>query len=154
MKRVLIVFGLIGLAVCSACHSNKDGKAVITRGFPTSSWECFDFVDHAFELEKPTTYDLSLTATFSPDYTYNYFAMAFTVFDEEAHPLRSKDYRFTLKDRDGVWKEELTNGVYRFTFPINNELTLNEPGKYTFRIENCMPITPLTGIKEIVLINH
>lgn len=154
MKRVLIVLGVIGLIGFSACHTNKDGKVMLSRAFPTSSWERFDFVERIVELEKPTTYNLSLTATFSPVYPYDYFSMAFSVLDEEAHPLRSKNYRFSLKDRDGLWKSELTDGVYRFTFPINSELTLNEPGTYTFQIENLMSITPLTGINEIVLTNQ
>lgn len=154
MKRFLVVLCILGLVGCTACHPNKKGEVMVSRVFPTSSWERFDFVNHRIELQKPATYDLTLAATFSPEYPFNYFAMAFTVFDEGDYPLRSKNYQFTLKDRDGSWKSELTDGVYHFTFPINSELTLNEPGKYKFQIENLMPITPLLGIQEIELINH
>ena len=153
MKRFALILSLIALVGFSACHSNKNGNVLISRDFPTCSWERFDFVEQNFEFTKPVSYDLVLTATFTPDYPFNYFEIAFTVFDDHNHPLRAKNYQFNLKDRDGVWKSELVENEYHFTFPINSELTLNEPGKYKFQIENRMPITPLLGIKEIMLID-
>lgn len=152
MKRIFLFLVLSGLLGFSACHSNRDGNVLVSRVFPTSSWERFDFVEKEFEIKKPVSYDLELSVVFGPDYPFNYFAMSFAVFDDESHPLRAKNYQFSLKDRDGIWKSELSEGVYHFTFPINNELTLTEPGKYKFQIENRMPITPLLGIKEIALI--
>ena len=153
MKRILLVLSLFGLIGFSSCHSNKDGNVLVSRVFPTSSWERFDFVEKVIEIKKPVSYDLVLSATFGPDYPFDYFAMSFAVFDDEEHPLRAKNYQFSLKDRNGSWKSELTEKGYQFTFPINNELTLNEPGKYRFQIENRMPITPLLDIKEISLID-
>ena len=150
MKKFVLVLSLIGLV---ACHSNRNGNVLISRVFPTSSWERFDFLEETFELKKPVSYDLVLSATFTPEYPFNYFEIAFTVFDDHDHPLRGKNYQFKVKDGDGVWKSELMGNEYHFTFPINNALTLNEPGKYKFQIENRMPITPLLGIKEIQLID-
>lgn len=154
MKRVLIVLGLIGLLGLSACHSKNEGNVLISRAFLTNCWERFDFLECSVELEKPTTYNLSLDASFNPDYPFDYFAMVFTVFDEENHPLRSRSYQFKLKDRNGLWLSECTDGVYRYNFLINNELSLNESGKYLFQIENRMPITPLMGVVEIALTNQ
>ena len=104
-------------------------------------------------MKKPMSYDLVLSATFTPEDPFDYFEIAFTVFDNHDHPLRAKNYQFKLKDRDGIWNSELVEGEYRFTFPINSALTLNEPGQYKFQIENRMPITPLLGIKEVKLID-
>lgn len=153
MRKIALVLSLIGLIGFSACHQNKNGNVLISRTFPTSSWERFDFLEETLEFKKPVTYDLVLSATFDPEYRFDYFEMAFTVFDDHDHPLRAKNYQFKLKDRDGTWKSELTENGYQFTFPINSELTLNEPGKYKFQIENRMPITPLLGIKEIMLVD-
>ncbi len=150
MRKFVWVLCLIGLV---ACHSNRNGNALISRNFPTLSWERFDFLEETLDLKKSVSYDLVLSATFTPDYPFDYFEMAFTVFDDHDHPLRAKNYQFKLKDRDGVWKSELVEGEYRFTFPVNSALTLNEPGKYKLQIENRMPITPLLGIKEIKLID-
>ncbi len=150
MRKFVWVLCLIGLV---ACHSNRNGNTLISMHFPTLSWERFDFLEETLDLKKPVSYDLVLAATFTPDYPFDYFEMAFTVFDDHDHPLRAKNYQFKLKDRDGVWKSELVEGEYRFTFPVNSNLTLNEPGKYKLQIENRMPITPLLGIKEIKLID-
>ena len=153
MKRIILVLSLIGLFGFSACHTNQNGNVLISRVFPTSSWERFDFLEQTIELKKPVSYDLVLNATFSPEYPFDYFEIAFTVFDDHDHPLRGKNYQFKVKDREGAWKSELTEDGYHFVFPVNSELTLNEPGKYKFQIENRMPITPLLGIKEIMLID-
>ena len=150
MRKFVLVLSLIGLV---ACHSNRNGNTLISRDFPTFSWERFDFLEETFELKKPMSYDLVLSATFTPEYPFDYFEIAFTVFDNHDHPLRAKNYQFKLKDRDGIWNSELVEGEYRFTFPINSALTLNEPGQYKFQIENRMPITPLLGIKEVKLID-
>lgn len=158
---------LIGLLGFSACHSNQtspsnlEGTVLVSRIFPTLSWERFDFVEEVIEVKEPVTYNLALAITFAPDtatfaselkYPFDYFEMCFTVFDENGNH-RGKKYKFPVKDRNGEWKTTPTENGYHFTFPINNELTLNEPGKYKFQIENCMPKTPLLGIKEIALID-
>lgn len=153
MKRFLLYLCLIGWVGFSACNSNRSENMLILRTFPTLYWERFDYIEKNIEVKKPATYDLTLNATFAPEYPFDYFEICFTVFDEERHPMRGKNYRFSIKDRNGDWKSELTENGYCFTFPINSELMLNEPGKYIFQIENRMPITPLLGIKELSLVD-
>lgn len=153
MRRVLLILGVIAAIGLSSCRNDREGNSLITRNFPTASWERFDFVEHTVVLDKPVTYNLDLEAWFDDSYTFDYFSVVFTVFDKSGNPLRSRDYKFTIKDREGAWKSEAANGLYHFRFPINNELTLNEPDTYVFRIENHMPITPLIGIREISIIN-
>lgn len=152
MKRVLLVFGVLFLLGLSSCHNDQGGNVLVSREFPTSSWERFDYVENTITLSNPVSYNLELEATFDDAYTFNYFEIVFTVFDESGNPLRSKNYKYTVKDRDGLWKSEAVGGVYHFRFPLNNELTLNEPDTYVFQIENHMPITPLTGIREVSII--
>ena len=153
MKRFWLILSVFALAGLVSCHQDQQGNVMVSREFPTLSWERFDFVKSTVELEKPVTYNLELEATFDESYPYDYFSMTFAVFDPTGHPLRARDYKFILKDREGLWKSESDEGLYHFRFPINNELSLNEPGSYTFQVENHMPITPLTGIQEIKIIN-
>ena len=153
MKRFWLILGVFALVGLGSCHQNREGNVLVSREFPTLSWERFDYVERTLELDKPVSYDLELEALFDVSYTYDYFSMTFVVFDSFGNPLRARDYKFILKDRDGQWKSELEDGSYHFRFPINNDLTINEPGKYTFRVENHMPITPLTGIKSIKIIS-
>lgn len=115
-------------------------------------WERFDFVTSELDIKKPTTYDLSLSVSFDPAYAYNHFSVVFTIFDNEGNPFRSKSYKYMVKDVEGNWKSTLENGHYHFTFPINSELSINEPGHYKCQLESHMPITPLMGVKEVAII--
>lgn len=153
MKRgflFLIAVCLIGLF---SCDSDKKGDILLSRSFPTSSWERFDFIKDDIEIKKPVTYNLVMTASFEPSYSYDVISVIFTVFDADDRPFRTKSYKFRVKDGYGNWNSELVDGSYNFTFPINTELTINEPGTYRFQLENYMPITPLVGIRDIAILN-
>jgi hypothetical protein len=80
--------------------------------------------------------------------------LVFTVFDEHGNPYRAKGYKFNLKDNEDHWNVEKVNGCYTYTLPINKRLTIVDPGKYQFRLEQKMPITPVIGVKELTLINN
>jgi len=154
MKRVILLIGiLVGMSL-SSCQQRQGDQVVVSRDFPTSSWERFDFVENEITITKPVSYDLVLSATLTPDYPFDYLAVVFTVFDEFETPLRTKNYKFFVKDKTGIWKSELTESGYHFVFPLNNALSLNEAGTYTFQIENHMPITPLLGITDIAVIDQ
>lgn len=153
MKKVFLAFGVVCLMCLFSCSSDKKGEAILSRSFPMLSWERFDFIKDDIEIKKPTTYNLVLTASFDPSYTPDNLTVVFTVFDADERPFRTKSYKFRLKDGYGAWKSELVDGCYHFTLPINSELTINEPGTYRFQLESRMPITPLTGIREIAIIN-
>lgn len=152
MRKFLLIIGMVLLGL-SSCNSSKKENVLLSRTFPTSNWERFDFVKAEIDLKKPTTYDLVLNATFDPSYSHSYLSVVFTVFDDHNNPFRTKGYKFYLKESDGSWKSTLSDGMYRFSFPINSELTMNEPGKYTFQLENRMPITPLSGINSVEIVN-
>lgn len=154
MKKLILFLGIIFLIGLSSCSTKSKGNVLLSRDFPTMSWERFDFLRADIEVKKATTYDLALKVTFDPSYTYDYLSVVFTVFDSYDNPFRTKAYQFRLKEQDGSWKSTLVDSCYHFTFPINNELTVNEPGVYNFQLENRMPITPLYGIKEISIISN
>ena len=153
MKKGFLVLTAVCLIGLFSCSSGKKGDVLLTRSFPTSSWERFDFIKNDIEIKKPVTYNLVMAASFEPTYSSYVISVVFTVFDADERPFRTKSYKFRLKDGFGNWNSELVDGYYRFTFPINSELTINEPGTYRFQLENRMPITPLTGIHDIAILN-
>lgn len=153
MKRIAFVIGFLLLVGLSACHSEKKDAALLSRDFLPQGWERFDFITDTIEVKKPTVYDLSMTVSFTPAYTFDYFSMVFSVFDMEDQPVRTKSYNFRLKDKDGVWKSDLINGCYTFNLPINNEMAFSESGKYKLQLENRMPITPLVGVQHISILS-
>lgn len=154
MRKVLFSLCMLLFLGLASCHSDQSGNALLSRSFTSSGWERFDFITQQVELKRPTTYNLNMEATFAPTYAYDHLTVVFTVFDANGNPLRAKNYQFRLKDADGQWKSELKEGGYTFNLPINNELSLNEAGTYTFQLESRMPITPLEGIRKIAILNQ
>ena len=122
MRRILFVFGVIVMVGLGACKPNRTEKTLISRDFPTSSWERFDYVEKAISISEPVSFDLELEASFEDAYPYNYFETVFTVFDDADNALRTKKYKFNIKDNDGQWKSELTDGCYHFRFPSGRSL--------------------------------
>lgn len=149
--RILALALLLCLLSCGQQANNKE---LLQRSFHETIWERFDYVTNEVNITKPTTYDLSMRISFTDDYPYNDISMVFTVFDEKDNPYRAKGYKFSLKDEEGHWNVEKVDGCYTFTLPINKHLTISDPGKYKFRMEQKMPITPVIGVKEMTLLNN
>ena len=147
---MLIAFCLVLLG----CQQQAKNKELLHRVFFNTIWERFDYVRNDIEVKAATTYDLSMRISFTEEYPYEDFSMIFTVFDEKGNPYRSKSYKFNLKDEEGNWNAEKKDDCYTYNLPINRNLTISEPGKYRFIIEQRMPITPVVGVKELVLLNN
>lgn len=152
MKRPLFLL-LVGLLFFGCSHQEKDTQ-VLHREFYNTEWERFDYVFANVDVKEPTTFDLSLSISFTDDYVGDYFEMVFTILDANGDRYRAKGYKFNLKDADGQWKSQLANGCYTFELPINKELRITETGTYRFQIEYRMPKTPIFGVKEMTLIDN
>ena len=150
--QVLVVSFFLCLFGCGQQQMNN--KELLQRSFYETVWERFDYVTKDIDIAKSTTYDLSLRISFTDDYPYSDISLVFTVFDEHKNPYRAKGYKFNLKDEEGQWNVEKVDGCYTFTLPINKQLMITDPGKYQFRLEQKMPITPIVGVKELTLINN
>lgn len=153
MKGYRLCF--LALFLCLfGCGQEVNNKELMQRSFYETIWERFDYVTADVNITKATTYDLSLRLSFTDDYPYNDISLIFTVFDEKGNPYRSKGYKFNLKDDEGHWNVEKVDGCYSYTLPINKQLMISDPGKYQFRVEQKMPITPVVGVKELKLLNN
>lgn len=148
--RILVLALLLCLLGCGQ-QANK--KELLQRTFYETVWERFDYVTADVDITKATTYNLSLRISFTDDYPYNDISLVFTVFDEKGDPYRAKGYKFNLKDEEGHWNVEKVDGCYTYTLPINKQLMITDPGKYQFRLEQKMPITPVVGVQAVTLIN-
>ena len=153
MKKCAIILILACLCLMG-CGSKENNAEVMHRVFFDATWERFDYVRNEIEIKEQTSFDLSMKISFTEDYPYNDFSMVFTVFTSDDQPYRSKGYKFNLKDAEGHWNSQLADGCYTFNLPINKNLMITDPGVYCFQIENHMPITPLMGVKELILYNN
>ena len=155
MKRHLVIL-LAAFVLCLAgCQNSETKPELVSRSFYDTIWERFDYVSDKVTITEPTTFNLTMSISFTDDYPYNNFSMVFTVFDANDNPYRSKGYQFKLKDAEGQWNVQKTDdGCYTFELPINKSLQITEAGTYRFQIENRMPTTPLVGVKQLTLLNH
>lgn len=153
MKEYRIILLAFFLCLFGCGGQSNDHKEILQRNFYETIWERFDYVTSDINIIKPTTFDLSLRISFTDDYPYDDISLIFTVFDKNGNPYRSKGYKFNLKDEEGNWNTEKKDESYTFTLPINRQLMITEAGKYQFMLEQKMPITPVVGVKELVLIN-
>lgn len=153
MKKCFVIAIAFCFILCGCRHEEKNSE-LLHRDFYETIWERFDYIYNDVEIKEATTFNLGLRINFTEKYAYDDISLVFTIFDANGTPYRSKGYKFSLKDADGQWKSQLTDGCYTFELPINKSLQINEPGTYRFQIEYRMPITPLVGIKELTLTNN
>jgi len=154
MKRHAVIALFLSLLLVGCGHSKESDGIMLHREFYQTVWERFDFVTNQVEITESTTFDLGLRISFTDDYPFDYIDLVFAVLTSDGTPYRSKGYKFSMKDKDGHWKSDPINGVYSFELSINKALQISEAGKYTFKIEQKMPKTPLVGVKELTLYNN
>lgn len=159
MRRISTIAMIIIALVFLSCSGGQNEQIVVSRDFPEEQWGRFDNVTATFNAAKaPVTVDVMMEIAVSDDFpdVYEYYKseseFAFCMSFEGADgSRRAREYSFILKDGDGNWKSEKTDGYYHFRFSLINELNINETGKYKFNIENKYPRDPLCGIKNLTL---
>lgn len=152
-----VVMMIIALAV-SSC-SDKQDAVVLSKDFVGEEWGRFDLLKVDYDIKKaPTTVDVIMELTVSEDFpnVYPFYKndkdMLFCMlveFPDGSHRVR--DYKFPVKDRDGNWKSEKTDGYYHFKFMLISELNISESGICKFTIENKYSKDPLCGIRNMTI---
>jgi gliding motility-associated lipoprotein GldH len=156
MKNILIALFLIAMLSCTS----KQDNAIIYRDFINEEWSRFDFLEGNMIIKKaPVKYDVIMEVAVSEIFpnvyenhrSDNSLLFNLTIKNPNDSGARSKDYKFSLKDKDGNWKADKKDGYYIFKLPIISEMTFGEEGEYKFRIENKYSKDPLYGIKYLSL---
>lgn len=155
--RVLYSIVLLLSLFLSSCTSKQD-NIVIYREFGNQEWERFEYLTGDFNVNKTSQkYDVVMEVTVNDNYPNVYenhqtdapLLFNLTIKNPDSNGGRSKDFRFTLKDKDGNWKADKKNGYYIFRLPVMSEMSFSENGIYSFKVENKYPKDPLQGIKSI-----
>lgn len=150
---------LLLISLFSSC-SKKQDNIVIFKEFNNQEWERFEYLSGEFDVNKPSQkYDIVMEIFVNENYPNIYethqsdcpLLFNLTIKNPNDNGKRSKDFKFMLKDRDGNWKADKKNGYYVFRLPIMSDMSFNEKGIYSFKIENKYPRDPLQGIKSITL---
>ena len=151
---IIMVFGL------SSC-SEKQDSTVISKDFSGEQWGRFDYLEADFNVVKaPMTADLVMELEVS-----DVFPNIYPYHEDDDGPVvvtlsinapdgsqRSREFTFRLKDRDGNFKSEKTEGYYHFELPLINGMSFSEKGEYHFKVENKYSKDPLYGVKSLRII--
>ena len=155
--RVLYSIVLLLSLFLSSCTSKQD-NIVIYREFGNQEWERFEYLTGNLDVRKTSQkYDVVMEVTVNDNYPNVYenhqsdapLLFNLTIKNPDSNGGRSKDFRFTLKDKDGNWKADKKNGYYIFRLPVMSEMSFSENGIYSFKVENKYTKDPLQGIKSI-----
>ena len=152
-----IAMMIVALAIGSC--SDKQDTIVLSKDFVGEEWGRFDLLKVDYDILKaPATVDVIMELTVSEDFpnVYPFYKndkdMLFCMlveFPDGSHRVR--DYKYPLKDRDGNWKSEKTDGYYHFKFMLISELYISESGICKFTVENKYSKDPLYGIKNMTI---
>lgn len=152
----LLITIFIGLTSCS----NRHDGIVISKEFTSEEWSRFDYLYGDLNIQKSSEkYDVVMEVSVSdvfPNIYENHqdhstLSFNLTIINPDDNGIRSRDYNFNLKDKDGNWKAEKSNGYYVFKLPVISEMTFTEEGTYKFQVENKYSKDPLYGIKSLTL---
>lgn len=146
----------ISLTSCSS----RDNGIVISKEFTDEQWARFDYLEGNIDIDKTSEkYDVVMEVAVSdifPNIYENHqdnstLSVNLTIINPDNNGMRSRNYNFNLKDKDGNWKSENVNGYYIFKLPMISEMTFTEKGTYKFKLENKYSKDPLYGIKSLTI---
>ena len=154
MTYAALMILLLGLFSCM----KKQDETVVVREFQGEVWRRFDYIEADYNVvQAPITADLVMNIEVSDVYPNIYpyheddkgaFSFVLSV-DAPDGSSRTRQFSFKLKDNDGNFKSEKTEGYYLFELPLINEMSFSEVGEYHFTIENKYTKDPLYGIKRL-----
>ena len=154
----IISYILFSVILISSCSRERD-NIVINNKFNNEEWERFEYLNGVMSVDRsPAKYDIVMEIVVSDVYPNIYnnqddssLLFNMTIKNPNGNGSRSKDYKYTLKDKEGNWKADKKDGYYVFQLPVISEMTFSEKGDYNFKIENKYPKDPLYGIKSLTL---
>ncbi len=147
MQKIILLFIIISLL--TACTNNTAFKEY--KKFDDISWNRFDILEFEFPVEKKEPVDFYLALRHHTNFPYSFVDVNITIFTPDGE-IRSREYRFRLKNTDLKWKGDGMGELWDIEFPIRKEMLFNKNGICKVEIENKMHKVETPGIIEVGLI--
>lgn len=148
MKRLLVL--LITPLLFVACNPGTVYKKYV------------DLENNKWEKDNKITFDVDIEET---DIYYNVeFAFRHTSYYKWANVMvnltsvypsgekRTRDYNFFVRDSDGSFKGEGAGDIWDNYFSLITKAKFPDKGKYSFTIENIMPVTATDDVMQLGII--
>jgi gliding motility-associated lipoprotein GldH len=136
MNNKLLSFLAILLLFFSSCKNDKD----YTMYYPleNQTWKRFNVLQYEIPVKATKgVYDVVFFARVTKNYEWDYldFNMVMTTPSGEE---RIKEYRMSIKNKNGSFIRTFTNDSCEYTFNLKRGITLNK-GTLILQIENLIP---------------
>jgi gliding motility-associated lipoprotein GldH len=132
------------LAGCS-----REDSIVRIKTFDNSIWERYDYLNFDFPItDESAVCDVVVMLRFTGDFPFEALLINF-VMTLPSGEERIKDYRITLKEKDGTLKGEAKSGYHEQFFTIRENMRIVETGNLNIEIENLTPKYFTPGIVEL-----
>ncbi len=114
---------------------NKNSQSEIQK-FTNSVWNRFDIPEFSIQVDNANQpYDIFVLFSHSDKYPNTYIDMNISFIMPDGG-VRSRDYLFDLKDKEGNWLSARKDGQFEIELPVIRGMMFSETGIYRLRIEN------------------
>ena len=121
------------------------------REMENVSWNRFDIQFFEVPVHHGEVLDFYLFLRHHTNYPYDHLDVNVTFYSPGGE-MRSADYHFKLKDKNGNWKADGMGELWDIELPVQQNLRFSKNGTCKVRIENKMTKLETPGIIEIGLI--
>ncbi len=147
MNRILSVIVL--LILLSGCSNNTVFRDYVTMD--DVSWNRHEVLNFDMEVEEGKSYDYYFSLRHHTDFPYSFIEIV-VIFKTPNGERRSKQYHYSLKNKDLNWKGDGMGELWDIDLPIRKNMKFSESGMCTITIENKMHRVEIPGIIEVGLV--
>lgn len=149
MKQIIVSVFVVMAVIFSSCR-----EAVVFREYKKMdniTWNRFDILEFEVPVEQGDALDFILFLRHHTDFPYDKLYVNITFYAPDGE-VRSADYDFDLRDKDGKWLADGMGELWDIEIAIRSEVLMNESGICRVRLENKYPKFDTPGIIEVGLI--
>lgn len=144
-----ILLSVISLSLLTSCGNN-----VVFRQYnkmENVSWNRLDIQNFEVPVEKGEVLDFYLSIRHHPDFPFDKIWVNITFYTPEG-TMRSRDYDFDLKDKNGKWLSDCMGELCDIDLPVHKDMVFNQSGTCRVRVENKNSKYETPGIIEVGLV--
>ena len=146
MKQISTILFTI---LITSCGSNEVFKEYKT--FEDVSWNRFDILFFEVPVKAGDYLDFYLALRHHTNFPYDYLDANITFFAPGGE-MRTAEYHFELKQKNGQWKADGMGELWDIKLPVRDSLFFKKEGICKVRVENKMTKMETPGLVEVGLI--
>lgn len=147
MKHLVCI--LLAVFFLSSCDNTAVFKEI--RKFENLSWNRMNIQYFEVPVAKGDVLDFYLFLRHYTDFPYDKLFVSITFYSPDG-TMRSGEYDFELKNKNGKWKADGMGDLWDIELPIIDGMRFGSEGICKVRVENKYPRSETPGIIEIGLI--